>query len=131
MRNRLFVVPIAVAALATIGGCVTVPTGPSVAVMPGREKPFEVFRADEVDCRNYAYSSTGGPAGEQAATNAAVGSAVAGTLIGAATGLALGGNGPAAAIGAGTGLLFGSAVGSNAYGYNYAANQSRYDNAYL
>jgi hypothetical protein len=130
MRKHFLLLPAAVA-LATLAGCVTVPTGPSVSVLPGSQKPWEVFRADDAECRNYAYGSTGGPAGEQAAANAAVGSAVAGTLIGAAAGLALGGTGPAAAVGAGTGLLFGSAYGSNAYGANYYANQSRYDNAYV
>jgi hypothetical protein len=109
----------------------TVPTGPNVSVLPGSSKPWEVFRADDAECRQYAYSSIGGPYGEQAAANAAVGSAVAGTLIGAATGLAFGGTGPAAAVGAGTGLLVGSAVGSGAYGANYYTAQSRYDNAYV
>jgi hypothetical protein len=109
----------------------TVPTGPNVSVLPGSTKPWEVFRADDSECRNYAYSSIGGPYGEQAATNAAVGSAVAGTLIGAAAGLAFGGTGPAAAVGAGSGLLIGSAYGSGAYGANYYATQSRYDNAYV
>jgi hypothetical protein len=129
MHKRFLILP--VVAAATLAGCMTVPTGPNVSALPGSQKPWEVFRADDVDCRNYAYSAIGGPAGEQAAANAAVGSAVAGTLIGAAAGLAFGGTGPAAAVGAGSGLLVGSAVGSGAYGANYYTAQHRYDNAYM
>ena len=135
MRTRLLLVPISVAALLGIGGCVTVPTGPSVMVLPGSQKPFEVFRADEAECRQYAYAATGGAGGEQAAANSAASSAVAGTLLGAAAGAAIGsvsGNaGPGAAIGAGTGLLFGSLAGSNAAGASYYSTQRRYDNAYV
>ena len=29
--------------MAVLGGCATMPTGPSVMVMPGPGKPFEVF----------------------------------------------------------------------------------------
>ena len=70
-------------------------------VLPGSQKPFEAFRADEADCRQYAYSAIGGPAGEQAAANSAAASAVAGTLIGAAAGAAIG---SVAGAGAGGGV---------------------------
>jgi hypothetical protein len=135
MRKRYIIAPVAAAALLGLTGCVTVPTGPSVMVLPGTQKPFDVFRAEEADCRNYAYNSIGGPNGEQAAANSAASSAVAGTLIGAAAGAAIGAvsgqAGPGAAIGAGTGLLFGSAAGSNAYGATSYNMQRRYDNAYV
>jgi len=131
MRTRFFIVPLAVAALAGIAGCVTVPTGPSVMVLPGSQKPFEAFRADEAECRQYADSAIGGAGANQAATNAAVGSAIVGTLIGAAAGAAIGDSARAAGVGAGTGLLVGSAAGSNAYGANYYTSQRRYDNAYV
>src|SRR5213593_2170459 len=121
MRKRLLFAPASLAALLVLGGCVTAPTGPSVMVLPGSQKPFEAFRADEADCRQYAYAAIGGPAGEQAAANSAASSAVAGTLLGAAAGAAIGAAsgqaGHGAAIGAGTGLLFGSLAGSNAAGY--------------
>jgi hypothetical protein len=135
MRKRFLVAPVSVAALLAISGCVTVPTGPSVMVLPGSQKPFEAFRADEAECRQYAYSASGGQAGDQVAMNNAAATAVAGTLIGAAAGAAIGsvsGNaGPGAAIGAGTGLLFGSAAGSNAAAGSYYYTQRRYDNAYV
>src|SRR6185295_4465156 len=100
----------ALAAALALAGCVTVPTGPAVPVMPGYQKSTDQFRADDNDCRNYAYASIGGPnagrpANDAAANNAVVGAAIGagvGALIGAATHNA--GNG--AAWGAGTGLLF-------------------------
>ena len=43
-----------------LAGCVVVPTGPSVMVLPGTGKPFDQFRADEGVCRQYAYEQNGG-----------------------------------------------------------------------
>jgi Glycine-zipper domain len=135
MRKRFLLVPLSIAAVLGIGGCVTVPTGPSVMALPGSQKPFDAFRADEADCRQYAYEAIGGIGGEQAAANSAASSAVAGTLLGAAAGAVIGSAtgqaGPGAAIGAGTGLLFGSLAGSNTAGASYRYTQRRYDNAYL
>ena len=135
MRKRFLLVPLSFAAMLGISGCVTVPAGPSVMALPGSQKPFEVFRADEADCRQNAYAAIGGIGSEQAAANSAVSSAVAGTLLGAVAGAAIGSAsgqaGPGAAIGAGTGLLFGSLAGSNTAGASYRYTQRRYDNAYL
>lgn len=121
-------------AAAALAGCVTVPTGPEIAVMPGSRKSFDEFRSDDLACRDYAQSFVGGPAAAQGANDAAVTNAVVGTAIGAAAGAVLGsasGNsGPGAAIGAGAGLLVGSAAGSNAAGYSSYSLQRRYDTAY-
>lgn len=115
--------------------CATVPTGPSVMVLPGDSKSFDQFRFDDAACRQFAYEQAGGVSGQQAAQNSAVSSAVVGTAIGAAAGAAIGaasGNaGAGAAIGAGSGLLFGSAVGSSYASGSYYEAQRRYDNAYL
>ena len=117
-----------------LGACVTVPSGPSVMVLPGSHKTFEQFQADGYSCQAYAQQTIGLPPG-QVAADAATSNAVAGTLIGAAAGAAIGSvtgrAGPGAAIGAGTGLLLGSAAGSNAYGASYYGVQRRYDQAYL
>ncbi|WP_034293689.1 glycine zipper family protein [Herbaspirillum sp. RV1423] len=122
----------AIAALLALGGCVSVPTGPSVMAMPGNGKSYEQFRAEQAQCQQYAQESIGGQAQatqNNAANNAAAGTAigaVAGALIGAASGNA----GAGAAIGAGGGLLVGSAAGSNAAaGGNYSMQQ-RYDMTY-
>ena len=124
--------PLAAALL--LAGCVTAPTGPRVAALPGTSKTFDQFQADDVSCRQYAQYTLGGDPTQQAnnaaAANAVWGSALgaaAGAIIGSATGQA----GQGAAIGAGTGLLFGSANGANAAGYTYAQAQRQYDNAYL
>jgi len=116
-----------------LAGCATLPTGPSVRVLPGHGKSFEQFQADDALCRQWADQQTGTSAQDAANQNTATG-AVAGTLIGAGLGAAIGaatGNaGTGAAIGAGSGLLVGTASGANA-GQAAAMNvQHRYDNAY-
>jgi hypothetical protein len=122
-------------AVALLAGCVTVPTGPAVMVMPGTQKSFDQFRIDEGECRNYAQAVLGGPNAAQPANDAAAANAVAGAALGAAAGAIIGsvsGNaGSGAAIGAGTGLLFGSAAGSNTAGYSSYALQKQYDVAYM
>jgi hypothetical protein len=123
----------ALAALLTLGGCVTVPTGPAVTVLPGQYKPFDQFRIDDAECRQFASASIG--AQTQAAFDASAANAIGGSALGAAAGAIMGSAsgqaGPGAAIGAGMGLLFGSAAGSNvAYGSSIQLQQ-RYDGAYI
>ena len=127
-------VALVVLGVVVLGGCATVPTGPSVMVLPPPEKPFEQFQAEDAGCRQWAGQQVGHSAQETVNQNTATG-AVAGTLIGAGLGAAIGaasGNaGLGAAIGAGSGLLVGSASGANAgqvYGYEA---QRRYDIAYM
>ncbi len=116
------------------GACATVPTGPSVLVLPGAGKPFDQFRAEDASCRQWARQQIGLSPQEVVNQNtlagATVGTAV-GAGLGAAIGAASGSAGAGAAIGAGTGLLVGSTSGASAgqvYGYEA---QRRYDNAYL
>ena len=120
--------------LASLTGCATLPTGPSVNVLPAQGKPFEVFRGEDATCRQWAEQQLGKPVQETYQQNVATG-AVAGTAIGAGLGAALGSAsghaGAGAAIGAASGLLFGTAAGSSAgQGYGREA-QRRYDNSYL
>jgi len=121
--------------IAMLSACATMPTGPSVMVLPAEGKTFDQFRIDDAMCRQFAYEQVGGVAGQQAAQNSAVTSAVVGTALGAAAGAAIGsasGNvGAGAAIGAGSGLLLGSAIGSSYASGSYYETQHRYDNAYL
>ena len=42
-----------------LGACATVPAGPSVMVLPGSGKPFEVFQADDDACRQWALRQSG------------------------------------------------------------------------
>src|SRR3990170_2580137 len=85
-------------------GCATIPTGPSVMVLPGTGKSFEQFQADDAVCRSWALQQTGTEPGTAATrdtlTGAAVG-AVVGAGLGAAIGAAAGHPGAGAAIGAG------------------------------
>ena len=116
-----------------LGACATVPTGPSVMVLPGGGKSFEQFQGDDAMCRQWAYQQAGTTPG-QAANESGFTSALIGTVLGAAAGAAIGaaaGN-PAlgAAAGAGGGLLYGSAGGAGAAQYSGALAQQRYDIAY-
>jgi hypothetical protein len=116
-----------------LSGCATIPPGPSVLVMPGGGKSFEMFQADDYTCREWAQNQSGWKANETVNQNLA-GGAIAGGALGAAAGALIGaasGNvGPGAAIGAGAGLLAGTAMANNrAYGSGWEV-QRRYDNAY-
>jgi hypothetical protein len=123
------VISVACAAL-LLGACATIPTGPSVLVLPGSGRNFDQFRLDESDCRAYAYQQIGGVTAEQAQIDSGVRSAVVGTVVGAAAGAAIGG-GRGAGIGAGSGLLVGSLAGSEAARGSAWGAQGRYDNAYV
>ena len=37
-----------------VGGCATIPTGPSVMVLPGPGKTLEQFQADDIFCQQWA-----------------------------------------------------------------------------
>jgi hypothetical protein len=115
--------------LAVLAGCVTVPSGPSVMVLPGDGRSFDQFRLDDMDCRNYASSQVGGAQADQVAADSVARSAVLGTAIGAAAGAAIGGR-SGAATGAGAGLLVGSAAGTGAANQSVYGMQRRYDFAF-
>jgi hypothetical protein len=122
-----------VAVVPLLGACATVPTGPSVMVLPGSGKPFEVFQADDDSCRQWAHRQSG-VAPNDAVASSAVGGATIGTLLGGALGAAIGaaaGNpGMGAAVGAGSGLVLGTATGANAGAHAGMTVQQRYDAAY-
>lgn len=119
--------------LMVAGGCATLPTGPSVKVLPAPGKSFEQFMSEDATCRQWAGQQIGISPSDTVNQNTASG-AVVGTLIGGGLGAALGAAsghpGIGAAIGAGSGLLVGTAAGSNAgQAYGYDA-QRRYDITY-
>jgi len=121
---------LAAASTLLLVGCASVPTGPSVMALPGTGKNFEQFRADDVDCRQYARHQIGGNEADQAGVDAGVRSAAVGTVVGAVAGAVIGGRNGAAA-GAGTGLLVGSMAGTGAAQSSAHGTQRRYDNAYV
>ena len=116
-----------------IGGCATIPTGPTVMVMPPPGKSFDQFQYDDAVCRQWAAQQIGLSPQEVANQNTATG-AVVGTAVGAGLGAAIGSTsghaGSGAAIGAASGLLFGTTSGMNAgQAYGWRA-QRQYDIAY-
>jgi outer membrane lipoprotein SlyB len=120
----------ALLAMPLLAGCVGMPTGPSMLVLPGTGKSFDQFRNDDYSCRQFAYQQVGGVTPTQAAVSSGVASAAIGTALGAAAGAAIGG-GQGAAVGAGTGLVAGGLVGTGtAQASGYEAQQ-RYDMSYL
>ena len=131
MPTRMF---ISVLTILIFGGCATLPTGPSVRVMPAPGKPFDQFMAEDAICRQWAEKQIGmnpqETSNQNAVTGAALGTAIgagAGALLGAASGHA----GAGAAIGAGSGLLVGTSTGASAGQIYGAEAQHRYDNVYV
>lgn len=112
-----------------LGGCATLPSGPSILVLPGTGKSFDQFQADNAVCRQFAEVQVGGPGAAAALQQSQVNTAAAGTVLGAAVGAAAGG-GRGAGIGAASGLALGSLMGA---GFGADASyelQRRYDYAY-
>lgn len=117
-----------VAVLALMASCAQMPTGPSVAVMPGPYKPFDVFTQDDEICRGWAGHSIGQP-GHDAAVRAFIGSAAVGTALGALVGAAAGGE-HAVGSGAAAGAAMGAMAGSSHSAAVAWSEQRRYDIAY-
>ena len=113
-----------------LAGCASIPTGPSVAVMPGPGKPFDQFQQDNAICRQFAEQQIGANPNEVAQEQVITGAA-AGAAIGAASGALMGhGDGDTTGSMAGAGLIVGSAAGANAANASTMTLQRRYDIAY-
>ena len=110
-----------------LSGCADMPIGPTVAVMPGPNKPFEVFVQEDQLCRAWAAQSIGSG---DAASQRMLASTVTGTVIGAVAGTVLGGDSNAAAAGAAMGTLVGAGAGVNQGAMTAWTAQRRYDIAY-
>ncbi len=120
---------IAVAFLGILAGCASVPNGPSVAVMPAPGKAFDLFAAEDRECRLFAQQSIG-TSSSQAATDSEIKSIAIGTAIGAVAGVLGGGNHSGAGSGAAIGMLGGATMGSGEARYSERETQRRYDIAY-
>ncbi len=116
-------------AVLLLAGCVSMPSGPAVMVLPGSGKNFDQFRADDMECRQFASSQVGGNTPDGAAENSGLKSAAVGTAIGAAAGAIIGGR-QGAATGAGAGLIVGGASGAGAAAGSQRSLQARYDIGY-
>jgi hypothetical protein len=125
---------LAILFLAFLSGCATIPSGPSVAVMPGAGKSFEAFQTDDAVCRQWAHQQMGGMAPDetfnQNTTSGAILGAIIGGGLGVAIGAAAGDPGAGAAIGGAAGLLGGMSIGADNGATSAYALQNRYDIAY-
>jgi hypothetical protein len=111
-----------------LAGCAPMPTGPSVAVMPAPNKPFEVFMQEDQLCRSWAAHSIG-LEGNDAAADAMLRSTVTGAAIGAIAGAMVGGDRNVGA-GAAMGTVVGATAGANQSNVTAWNAQRRYDVAY-
>jgi hypothetical protein len=131
MHRRL---ALCVAVSLLLGACATVPTGPSVMVLPGTAKNFGQFQVDDSTCRQFANQQVGTTV-DEAGTRSTVTGAAVGTVLGAALGAAIGAaaGSPAtgAAVGAGSGLFGGTLVGAGNAQASRGSVQSRYDASYM
>jgi hypothetical protein len=114
----------------SLSACVSMPSGPSVMVLPGSGKNFDQFRGDDMNCRQYASEQVRGVTPNEASISSGVGSAAVGTALGAAAGAAIGG-GSGAAIGAGSGFALGGLAGSSSSRASGEIGQQRYDMGYV
>ncbi|MDA0224928.1 MAG: glycine zipper family protein, partial [Proteobacteria bacterium] len=109
MSARTFRRGFALIAALALGACTTIPTGPSVMVLPGDGKNFDQFRFDDADCRRFAQTQSGTTA-DDASTDSGIKSAAIGAGVGAIAGAVIGGR-KGAGVGAGTGIAIGSVAG--------------------
>ena len=116
-------------ALLLVAACTTLPSGPGVLVLPGTGKNFDEFKANDIECRQWASAQTGGTTPNDVAADTGVRNAVIGTAIGAAAGALIGGHG-GAGVGAGTGLIVGAASGAGSGDLSGRSLQQRYDFSY-
>ncbi len=115
---------------AMLAGCASIPTGPSVAVMPGAGKPFDQFQMDNAICKDFAQQQIGANPNQVARDQVLTGAA-AGAAIGAVSGALMGhGNAGATQSMAGAGVIVGSAAGANSANISGMNLQRRYDVAY-
>jgi uncharacterized protein YcfJ len=120
-------IAVAAAAALALSACAPTIMAPHVAAVPGPNKPFDAFAADQQTCQAYANSQTA-PLAQQA-NSQAFGGALLTTVLGAGLGAAAGG-GRGAAIGAASGAVLGSAVGANQSAYAGMSIQQQYDMYY-
>jgi uncharacterized protein YcfJ len=98
-------------------------------VLPGDDKTFDQFRADDYECRQYASFQVQGTTPDDTAAQSGVKSAAVGAAVGALAGGLIGGR-DGAATGAGAGLIVGSAGGAGAARSSQMTAQRRYDYAF-
>ncbi len=115
---------------AALVGCSPIavqPYGPSVAVMPAPQKPFEQYRQEHATCKQFAAGEVAGAADQ--ANLRTVGGALVGAGLGAGVGAAAGG-GFGAGVGAASGAVLGAYGAANDTPWGVYGLQQRYDIAF-
>ena len=108
--------------VAALSACTSAPTGPTIGVMPAAGKPFDVFKADDKECRAFAAESSEGTS--SAAVTQSITTTAIGAALGAVAGAVIGGGSHAGVgTGVGVGLIGGAAAG--VYGSSGKQNQSQ------
>jgi hypothetical protein len=119
-------------AAALLAGCAATPMGPTVQVMPGPGKTFDVFQVDNASCKTFAADQVKGQA--DAANQRAFGTALLTTALGAGVGAAggslAGDAGGGAALGGALGAGSGAAIGAANNSGDQMNIQAQYDNAF-
>ena len=118
---------IALGLAAALAACAQTPLGPTVQVMPGPGKTFEVFQFDNSACKQFAGQQVAGQA-DQANQRAAV-IGLLSTGLGVVGGAVLGG-GSGAAAGAVVGSTVGTGIGADNNANAQGGIQQQYDNAF-
>lgn len=119
---------VATAVSLSLMGCVEQPLGPTIPIMPGKNKSMAAFDDDRYYCEDYARNRVAGRI--DAANDRIARHTVIGALLGAAIGAAAGNpSGTGAAIGGAAGAAVGAATAHPEYG-QYGA-QREYDIAYV
>ena len=120
--------PILLASL--ISACASMPEGPHVRVMPSKGVSLEKFRADDLQCQDFAQNQVSGEiqnkSGIETLTDIAIGSAV-----GALAGQAIGHNTRGTVTGLAVGATLGLATGAYQAHKSTEDAQNHYDTAYL
>lgn len=129
MSNKTLILPLLASALLLAGCTASMPSGPSVMVLPGTGKNFDQFRLDDMDCRNFAQANLGSTTTDTATVDSGVRSAALGTVLGAVAGAAANGS-RGAGVGAGAGMAMGGLAGVGAGQSSAGGIQRRYDIAY-
>ncbi len=111
-------------AAVALTACAPTVMAPTVPVMPGPNKPFNQFSADQQTCQAYANSQTAPLAAQ--VNNQAFGTALFTTALGAGLGAAVGG-GRGAAIGAASGAVVGGSMAAQGSALAGMSIQQQYD----
>lgn len=124
---KLKQLPLLMAPVLMLAACAQTPMGPTVMVLPGKDKSYAEFAQEQSFCKSQANSAVSGQAENQ--NHRALLGGLATTALGAGLGAAIGG-GSGAAIGAGAGALGGGLGGSMYTNNQQGGIQTQYNNAY-